>query len=160
MDTTTQSSLIETIGIILAGAHGSDPLPAVLKEILQHFNCALGTIHGIDAQTGMLTLRAQKGLPAELLDRVRTIPIGKGMAGIAAERREPVQVCNLQKDTSGVAKPAAKETKMEGSVAVPIIVGDALRGTLGIAKSMEYEFTATEIKLLSEIGARIGPLLS
>ena len=64
----------------------------------------------------MLKLPAQRGIPEAIMDRVRVIPIGKGMAGLAAERREPVQVCNLQTDESGVAKPSAKMTQMENRI--------------------------------------------
>jgi len=87
------------------------------------------------------------------------VPIGKGMAGIAAERRQPVQVCNLQTDNSGVARPAAKETRMEGSIAVPMLVGDGLKGVLGVAKPVAYDFTEAETGSLLEIAAAIGDCL-
>ena len=85
-------------------------LQAALREVISAFDCAVGTIHGLDAGTGMLTLRAHRGVPDAIMDKVRLIPIGKGMAGVAAARREPVQVCNLQTDDSGLAKPGAKVT--------------------------------------------------
>src|SRR5207253_2150142 len=112
--------------------------------VLAAFDCPTGAIYFLDTASGMLKLGAQRGIPEAVLPRVQLIPIGKGMAGLAAERREPVQVCNLQTDTSGVAKPAAKETRMEGSIAVPILLGEKLGGTLGIAKPVPYEFTAAE----------------
>src|SRR5205823_3245040 len=103
-------------------------LKAVLKKVLAHFDCVVGTIHSLDPCSGMLKLRAHDGLPESLMARVQVIPIGKGMAGLAAERREPVQVCNLQTDTSGVAKPSARETRMGGSIAVPILIEGTLYG--------------------------------
>ena len=87
-------------------------LHAILDRLLSTFGCSVGTVHRLDRDTGMLRLCVHRGLPAALLERVQLIPIGKGMAGLAAERRVPVQVCNLQTDTSGAAKPAAKETGM------------------------------------------------
>jgi signal transduction protein with GAF and PtsI domain len=140
----------------LAGRAGEAGLLAVLDRVLQQFGCATGTIHRLDSASGMLRLCVQRGIPAALMDRVRLIPVGKGMAGIAAERRQPVQVCNLQTDTSGVAKPGAKETRMEGSIAVPMLVGEELRGVLGVAKPVAYDFTEAEIALLSQIAALIG----
>jgi signal transduction protein with GAF and PtsI domain len=134
-------------------------LRAVLDRVLARFDCATGTIHALDARTGLLVLRAQRGIPEHLLERVQRFPIGKGMGGIAAERRAPVQVCNLQTDTSGVARPAAKETRMEGSIAVPMLVGDSLRGVLGVAKPVAYEFTEAESAALMEIAAAIGDSL-
>jgi GAF domain-containing protein len=135
-------------------------LQTALDVVLGHFACAVGTIHELSPQTGMLELRVQRGVPEQLLERVRTIPVGKGMAGLAALRREPVQVCNLQTDSSGLAKPAARETQMEGSIAVPILVGEALCGTLGIAKPVVHEFSAGERALLLNIAAAIGRFLN
>ena len=45
----------------------------------------------------------------------------KEMAEIAAERSRPVEIFNLQTGDFGVALPAAKETKAEGSVAFPVL---------------------------------------
>jgi L-methionine (R)-S-oxide reductase len=134
-------------------------LDAALDRVLGAFDCQVGTIHGLDSGSGLLNLMASRGVPDTLMARIIRIPIGKGMAGIAAERREPVQVCNLQTDTSGMAKPSARETRMEGSIAVPILHGDELRGTLGVAKPVPYEFTAAESALLLNAGAAIAPLL-
>ncbi|MDB5033882.1 MAG: histidine kinase [Chlorobi bacterium] len=134
-------------------------LSAILDGILDECSCAVGTIHRFDQETNALYIVAHHGLPDMLLERVGTIPMGKGMAGIAAERREPVQVCNLQADESGAAKPAAREARMEGSLTVPILDGDTLRGTLGIAKPVAHEFTAEEVAMVMEAGRRIATKL-
>jgi L-methionine (R)-S-oxide reductase len=131
-----------------------------LNEILGHFDCSAGTIHLLTADGQFLKLAAQRGMPPPVVAKIETIPVGKGMAGIAAERREPVQVCNLQTDTSGVVRPGARDTKMEGSVAAPMIGTDGmLKGTLGIAKPVSYEFTTEECDLLMKIGALIADRL-
>ena len=84
----------------------------------------------------MLALKASSGIPPHIVAIVQTVPIGKGIAGLAAERREPITICNLQTDTSGQARPAARTTGMEGSIAVPMLTADGeLRGVLGIAKA-------------------------
>lgn len=139
-----------------AGGAGDANVQAVLERLLDHFGCVVGTIHSLDPSAGFLNLRARRGVPDGILDRVRSIPVGKGMAGLAAERCEPVQVCNLQSDDSGVAKPAARRTGMEGSIAVPMLVGGELRGTLGVAKPTEYEYSQDEIDLLLKAAAMIG----
>jgi GAF domain-containing protein len=82
------------------------------------------------------------------------------MAGIAAERRKPVEMCNLQTDDSGVARPSAKDTKVEGSLAAPLLYNEKLYGTIGIAKPVPYDFTAPEMDLLMEIGELISKKLS
>ncbi len=132
----------------------------VLSDCIACFDCSTGTLHFLDADTPLLKLQAQIGIPSFLLPKISEIPIGKGMAGIAAERREPVEMCNLQTDTSGIARPAAKETKVEGSIAVPLMLDDVLYGTLGIAKSVPYEFTEDERRELMAISVEIASTLS
>ena len=139
-----------------ASAPTDAALQAALDRILEHFGCQAGTLHALPPGAAVMELRAQRGVPEALLDRVRLIPIGKGMAGLAAERREPVRVCNLQTDESGAAKPAARATGMEGSISVPLLDGESLRGALGVAKAVEYDFTEAETRLLMEATSRIA----
>jgi GAF domain-containing protein len=134
-------------------------LQTVLDLILERLACTAGTIHSFDPHSRMLQLRIRRNIPDGLLPRIQQIPFGKGMAGLAVERRQPVQVCNLQTDNSGVAKPGAKETGMHGSVALPIYAGDQVVGVLGVAKPTAYEFSEGEIALLLEIGRVIGKFL-
>ncbi|MEB2786861.1 GAF domain-containing protein [Algoriphagus persicinus] len=128
----------------------------LLETIISSFDCTTGTIHTLDPTTNLLVLKSQKGIPDFLLPKMSSIPIGKGMAGIAAERKAPVEMCNLQTDNSGVARPAAKETKVEGSIAVPMMLEGELYGTLGIAKSESYDFTKSESDALLTIGEEIA----
>lgn len=123
----------------------------ILSTIIAHFDCTTGTIHFLDKKTDLLKIEVHQGIPPFLIPKLSEIPIGKGMAGIAAERREPVEMCNLQTDDSGVARPDAKETKVEGSIVVPMIWEGTLYGTLGVAKPVPYDFTAEEISSLLEL---------
>ncbi len=147
--------LVTTIEAMLSGTTASQPWATLLERVTQHFDCPVGTLHLL-AEDGLLHLAAQRGLPPPVLDKVQVIPIGKGMAGIAAQRREPVQVCNLQTDASGVVRPGAKLTQMEGSLAAPMLDGDRLHGVLGVAKPVAYDFTAAEQQLLLAIGTTIA----
>jgi L-methionine (R)-S-oxide reductase len=128
----------------------------LLAEILAAFDCSTGTIHTLDQDSQLLHLKAYQGIPEFLLPKMTVIPIGKGMAGVAAKRKQPVQICNLQTDGQGVAKPSAKETQVKGSITVPLILNGQLYGTLGIAKPVSYEFTPKEQETLMEIGEAIS----
>jgi len=132
----------------------------LLATIVSNFDCTTGTLHFLDQETKLLNVQAHVGVPDFLLPKLATIPIGKGMAGIAAERKKPVEMCNLQTDDSGVARPAAKETKVEGSVAAPLLLGDDLYGVIGIGKRMPYDFSAAETQELMAIGEAISSVLS
>jgi putative methionine-R-sulfoxide reductase with GAF domain len=130
---------------------------AVLAAALARFDCQTGTVHLM--RDGALRLAAHVNIPPPLLPIIDTVPIGKGIAGLAAERREAVSLCNLQTDTSGQARPAAKQTGMEGSVAVPMLAGAELRGVLGIAKAGAHDWTDAEKAELSALANALAERL-
>jgi GAF domain-containing protein len=151
------NDLTEKISALLTGSAPRDAvLESVLRETLRQFRSESGTIHILDADKQLLHLAAQFGLPPQLLDVVKTIPVGKGIAGQVAAQNKPVSICNLQTDSSGVAKPGAKQTGLGGSICVPIRAGDKVSGTFGIGTVRPYEYTADETRELEEIGRRIG----
>lgn len=131
-------------------------LQEVLRLTLAHFHADTGTIHLLEAD-GVLHLKAASaGIPEPVLKAVERVPIGKGMAGLAVERKEPVNVCNLQTDASGNARPGAKATGMEGALVVPILMGDKAVGAFGIANRQPRMFTAEETGELLDIGRAVA----
>ena len=126
-------------------------LSGALEAILNRFSALSGTIHILDADN-LLHLAASRDIPEAVLERIRTIPVGKGMAGLAVERRQPVSVCNIQTDLSGDVQPGAKATGLQGAIALPIFRGEAVIGALGIAVPHEHTFSEGEINELAAIG--------
>jgi signal transduction protein with GAF and PtsI domain len=134
---------------------GGPPWEEILAEVIEHMGCSLGTLHLLDRREGLLHLRAHRNVPPVVIGIVQTVPVGKGMAGLAAERREPVQVCNLQQDHADV-RPGAKKTGAEGSIACPMLCDGELVGVLGVAKLVPYDFTEAETALLMAVGRSIA----
>ena len=129
----------------------NDHLEKLLRDTLAKFNSETGTIHRLNEPAQLLHLVAQAGLPPQLLDVVKTIPVGKGIAGETVLKNRPVTICNLQTDASGVAKPGAKQTGVGGALCVPIRRGDVIVGTFGIGTIREHEYSAAEINSLQGI---------
>jgi L-methionine (R)-S-oxide reductase len=130
-------------------SNDSDMKP-MLAGILAEHDCQTGTLHRASAGGDFLDLVCQIGVPDGLLDKISRIPMGKGIAGAAAEKREPVTLCNLQQDLGGVAKPDARQTGVSGSLAVPVFSSDRSRvlGTLGIGKFVPHDFADDEVRRL------------
>ena len=145
--------------LLQSGGSTETVLPEALKLVLAALKSETGTIHKLDAEKQLLHLAAQVGLPPFMLDVVKTIPVGKGIAGETVVRGGPVTMCNLQTDTSGVAKPGAKQTGVGGALCVPMRAGDKITGTLGIGTQRPYEYTAEETQTLEEIGRLLGERL-
>ncbi len=127
-----------------------------LASIVSHFGADSGTIHLL-AEDGLLHLKAAThGLPEAVLAAIQTIPVGKGMAGLAVERRRPVDACNIQTDQSGDVRPGARATGLSGAVVVPIFRGDDIVGALGVANRSERIFSETEIQDLIAAGRKLA----
>jgi L-methionine (R)-S-oxide reductase len=133
---------------------------AALGRIIEHFAADSGTLHlmGDDAQLHLAA--ASRGIPDAVLRTIQTVPVGKGMAGLAVERKQPVDACNIQTDRSGDVRPGALATGLQGSIVVPVMSGDRAVGALGIANRSERTFSDEETALLLELGRSIAALLA
>jgi GAF domain-containing protein len=143
-------------GLLKSDPNRETVLPQILQRLLARFESETGTIHRFDPDNQLLYLMAQVGLPPQILEVVKTIPAGKGIAGQVITQGKPVSICNLQTDTSGVAKPGARQTGVGGALCVPLRDGDKIVGTLGIGTVRQHEYTADETRELEEIARLIG----
>ena len=118
-----------------------------LRDYVQRNGGVAGTIHLRGA--GALELKAQVNIPPKVAEIVHQIPRGKGMAGLAWERDEPVHTCNLKSDTSGDVRPGAKAVDANAAVAIPIHdASGECRGVVGIAYMGERDLEEGELERL------------
>jgi len=127
-----------------------------LAKIVRDLGADSGTIHFLRDDGVLHLTAASPGMPATVLDVIKTIPVGKGMAGLAVERREPVSTCNIQSDTSGDVRAGARATSLAGAIVVPIFRDDDVVGALGVANRSERTFTESEIAALIEAGRSLA----
>ncbi len=132
--------------------------PPALEQWLQDFitkhEGAAGTIHLFE--NGGLRLASAINIPPQVQQVVAWVPSGKGMAGLALERKKPVQTCNLKEDNSGDVRPGAKAVNARAAVAIPVSDGAAgVRAVVGIAFSHEHEFTTAELGDLAAAAASV-----
>lgn len=145
---TEDDVLVEIERAVRDGGAWNDALDRILDEM----SADSGTIHVL-GDDGVLHLKAASaGIPQVVLDTIKDVPVGKGMAGLAVERKQPVNACNIQTDASGDVRPGARATGLQGSVVVPLMRGEDAVGALGVANRRERTFTGAEEQRLVEIG--------
>jgi L-methionine (R)-S-oxide reductase len=134
----------------------TEELSEALRGIVDAFGAETGTFHRLE-DDGLLHLKAVNGtFPPPVLAVIKTIPVGKGMAGLAVERAQPVDACNIQTDGSGDVRPGAKATGMEGAIVVPVFDGARVIGALGIANRSERTFSQDEKDALIAAGRALA----
>jgi putative methionine-R-sulfoxide reductase with GAF domain len=127
-----------------------------LEELVRRFGADTGSLHWIE--DGVLVLKGQVGIPPHVVEIVRRVPVGKGMAGLAAQRNAPVSACNVQTDASGDVRPGARDTGVNGAIVVPVRDASGnVRGALGIGVHRVYEYTPEETERLIEEAASMAP---
>src|SRR5437667_11081328 len=89
-----------------------------LEGWLREIGAIAGTVH--IHENGGLRLAAAVNIPENVQQVVAWVPSGKGMAGLALQRNEPIQTCNLQDDRSGAVRPGAKAVNAQAAVAMPL----------------------------------------
>ncbi|HTJ68346.1 MAG TPA: GAF domain-containing protein [Actinospica sp.] len=93
-----------------------------------------------------LVLVAASNIPAAIQNTVAFVTLGKGVAGVTAERGEPVVLRDVQTDESGVVRPRAKTVGTRGSVSVPVLGADgAVLAVVGVGFADERLFDDAEV---------------
>lgn len=125
-----------------------------LQNFLAQHQGTAGTIHLYENDG--LRLAVAINIPSCVQQMVEWVPKGKGMAGLALERKQPIHTCNLKEDRSGNVRPGAKAVNAQAAVAVPVTnaAGD-VRAVVGIAFPNEREFTQTDLDGLIASAARV-----
>ena len=119
-----------------------------LESFLRDHGAVAGTVHTLRADDGdpVLELEAAVNIPPKVQEITATIPRGKGMAGLAWERHEPVTTCNLKDDKTGDVRPGAKAVDAQGAVALPVDdEAGNVRAVVGIAYAEQRDLTRTEL---------------
>ncbi len=125
-----------------------------LEALIAQLGAFAGTVH---VQRGDdLYLTAAHNIPPNVIAIVAHVPHGKGMAGVAQVKRQPVQTCNLQSDETGNIKPGAKAVDAQAAIALPVLdETGAVRAVVGIAWTKEGEIGTDESDSMMKMAATL-----
>lgn len=120
-----------------------------LRQWITAHGGVAGTVH--ERRGDDMVLAAAVNIPGSVVEAVRVVPKGKGMAGLAFERGAPVSTCNLKTDTTGDVRPGARAVDADAAVAIPVrnATGE-VRGVVGIAYAGERAMSGSELAWLVE----------
>lgn len=129
-------------------AHDDSTIFAWLHAFLDRHGAASGTVHLRDMSAD-LELVAACNIPPHIVALIQSIPKGKGMAGLAWERNQPISTCNIKTDTSGDIRPVAKTIAAQAAVALPVHHDGEVVGIVGIAFSDERALSNDDLLSLN-----------
>jgi hypothetical protein len=104
-----------------------------------------GTVHLVTAPDE-LSLAAAVRIPEMVQQIVKRVPRGKGMAGLAFERDEPISTCNIKTDATGQVRPGARMVDARAGVALPVHdASGKVRAIVGVAFTDEKALSESEL---------------
>lgn len=119
-----------------------------LAALLARYQAVAGTVHVVRGDN--LAIAGAVNIPPKVQEVTATIPMGKGMAGLAWQHDKPIQTCNLKEDVSGAVKPGARAVDAKAAVALPIHDGSGtVRAIVGLAWMDERELSPAELAAIS-----------
>lgn len=132
------------------------PYQVWLESFVSTQGGMVGTVHLRRGEE--LELVAALNIPPPVVDAVRVVPRGKGMAGVALATGEPVGTCDLRTDESGHVQPGARLVPVRASVALPVLdAAGEVRAVVGIAFPHEGDLTAEMTRALMAAAAELPP---
>ncbi len=157
-DRTLALTAVHTVAV--AANRSLDPddiLGSVLDRLLVVLNLEAAFIRLLDVEG--LSLRAQRGVPAGVLEAAAVCPVGEGLSGRVAAHGTPLVADAQFEGLSGSGESALFREGFLVAACVPLTAKGHVFGTLAVASRYPRAFTAQDLQLLTSIGNQIGTAL-
>jgi len=144
-----------TAATVSSSLNLQEVMTRALEKVLAVAGFEVGAIYLLDQPAAALILAVYQGVPQEIADRVRTLPVGTSLAGLAVQSGEPVVVDDITTD------PRLQTTLLNREVirsfaAIPIKSQEKVQGVLHVASFRYHPFSPEEVRFYTAIAKQIG----
>lgn len=127
---------------------------SITKLCIDAFGCDQSSLMIFDKEADVLEVRAASGknVPEGMLGTRQ--PIGKGIAGWVAQKREPLL---LSPSTAPIAGLELRKKEMNAAMVVPVILRDELVGVINVSsRHGQVEFDHDDVRALQAFAENVG----
>lgn len=144
------STLTKISKAITSDLYLEDILKLIVNLTASVMNAKICALWLLDEATQELRIRATQALSKEYL-KERALKVGEGVVGRVARDKEPMVILNVSEDDRYNAKRLAKKEGFVSMLSVPMIVKGKVIGVTNVYTVKPYEFTKSDIDLLSAV---------
>lgn len=130
-------------------------LSATLEQAMKVLDMEGGWLQFVDDDGKTLTLAAQRGIPAPVIEEIRTIALDQNAGERATDGIQHLQIDQIIETVRDKLDAYRKETN-HILTGVPITSKDNVIGILGGISRSTHELTPNQVQLLTTIGHQIG----
>ena len=131
-------------------------LSTIVAKAVQLSGTDAGAIYVFDDASQEFRLRATYGMDDKIIAEIRDrhIRIGETAIGVAAERRLPVQIPDIQNDPSSLVLDVIVRAGFRAWLTVPLLGADRVVGALVVRRKAPGEFPKHTVDLLQTFAAQ------
>lgn len=131
-----------------------------IVRLIQHrFHTDVCSVYLLEPDRAHLVLAATVGLRPQSIGKVR-MSLQEGLAGLVAERLQPVVVADATKHPRFKYFEEAGEDPYHSFLGLPLLDGGLIQGVLVVQTTEPREYTEDEIRMLSTAGRQLGSVVS
>jgi PAS domain S-box-containing protein len=133
-------------------------LQNTLGQILQIMNIETGWIYLLDDRRQILKCAYSYGIPQEVVQSIKELKIGEGIAGRVAEKGEPIIIENASRDQR-ISSLAFKKQGIKSFASIPLYSRTRMIGIMNIGSFGERIISPDDERLLITIGVHMGTVM-
>ncbi|MDD5584828.1 MAG: GAF domain-containing protein [Candidatus Omnitrophica bacterium] len=127
-----------------------DVLKLIVTLTANVMNAKICSLWLLDERTQELRIRATQAMSKEYL-KERTLKMGEGIVGLVAKEKKAAAIVDVSQEASYKEKMLAKREGLVSMLSVPMLVKNKAIGVINLYTTAPYEFTQSDIDLLSTI---------
>jgi len=151
-------SVAELSGLFEKSRSLGDFLQSVVSTVAYHMKAAVCSIYLLEDGTDDLVLRANQGLSAQAVGRLR-MKSGEGITGLALKELRPIREARGSQHRNFKFVPGINEEKYEAFLAVPILKGLDRIGVLVVQDTQPAYFDDNDTRALQAIAAQLATVI-
>ncbi|HEX21368.1 MAG TPA: GGDEF domain-containing protein [Actinobacteria bacterium] len=141
------SALYETGRALNSLLNAKEIMALILNIIMLDVQPDVAAIFLLDKKYQVLKIKAHRGFKGDI--SAWEEPLGRGLIGGSAERLSPILVSNSNRRTQ-----LRKSPDLKSLIAVPIKVGDDLKGVLVVGKRNKHAFSFENVRFLEALSSQ------
>ncbi|MGC9323214.1 MAG: PAS domain-containing sensor histidine kinase [Desulfomonilia bacterium] len=133
-------------------------LQNTLSQVLQIMNIETGWIYLTDEESKTLHCAYSYGLPDDVMQSIKELEIGEGIAGRVALKGEPIIIENASEDPR-ISSLAFKRQGIRSFASIPLYSRTRLIGVMNIGSFGQRLISPDDERLLITIGVHMGTVM-
>ena len=143
-------ALQEVSKAIVSDLYLEDILRLIVTVTAEVMNTKICSLWFLDEKDRVLKLRATQAIDEEYL-KERNLKLGEGIVGLVAEKKKPIMIPDVLKETKYKEKQLAKKLGLCSMLSVPMEVKGRVIGVINTYTSRLHRFTRAEVETLATV---------